>query len=155
MNLKATSTYNGALGFTWNNKIVDVYWGGNMSYTPDAIMTSILPLQQADGSYLYVWKPENQKSFTSYFAYTTLVFHIIPEIFDVQGELQYQHLRSRGLDYSHDFEPLHYGLTASLNLKKWYVEYSVQHRRFPSVIETYTRRSAESLPITAITASFV
>lgn len=69
--LKATSTYNGALGFTWNNKIVDVYWGGNMSYTPDAIMTSILPLQQADGSYLYVWKPENQKSFTSYFAYTT------------------------------------------------------------------------------------
>ena len=49
--LKATSTYNGALGFTWNNKIVDVYWGGNMSYTPDAIMTSILPLQQADGSY--------------------------------------------------------------------------------------------------------
>lgn len=120
--LKATSTYNGALGFTWNNKIVDVYWGGNMSYTPDAIMTSILPLQQADGSYLYVWKPENQKSFTSYFAYTTLVFHIIPDIFDVQGELQYQHLRSRGLDYSHDFEPLHYGLTASLNLKKWYVE---------------------------------
>lgn len=68
--LKATSTYNGALGFTWNNKIVDVYWGGNMSYTPDAIMTSILPQQQADGSYLYVWKPENQKSFTSYFAYT-------------------------------------------------------------------------------------
>ncbi len=121
--LKATSTYNGALGFTWNNKIVDVYWGGNMSYTPDAIMTSILPQQQADGSYLYVWKPENQKSFTSYFAYTTLVFHVIPDIFDIQGELQYQHLRSRGLDYSHDFEPLHYGLTASLNLKKWYVEY--------------------------------
>lgn len=121
--LKATSTYNGALGFTWNNKIVDIYWGGNMSYTPDAIMTSILPQQQADGSYLYVWKPENQKSFTSYFAYTTLVFHVIPDIFDIQGELQYQHLRSRGLDYSHDFEPLHYGLTASLNLKKWYVEY--------------------------------
>ena len=121
--LKATSTYNGALGFTWNNKIFDVYWGGNMSYTPDAIMTSILPLQQADGSYLYVWKPENQKSFTSYFAYTTLVFHVIPDIFDIQGELQYQHKRSRGLDYSHDFEPLHYGLTASLNLKKWYVEY--------------------------------
>lgn len=67
--LKATSTYYGDLGFTWNNKIVDVYWGGNMSYTPDAIMTSILPQQQADGSYLYVWKPENQKSFTSYFAY--------------------------------------------------------------------------------------
>ena len=63
--LKATSTYYGDLGFTWNNKIVDVYWGGNMSYTPDAIMTSILPQQQADGSYLYVWKPENQKSFTS------------------------------------------------------------------------------------------
>ena len=121
--LKATSTYNGTLGFTWNNKIVDVYWGGNMSYTPDAIMTSILPQQQADGSYLYVWKPENQKSFTSYFAYTNLVFHVIPDIFDIQGELQYQHLRSRGLDYSHDFEPLHYGLTASLNLKKWYVEY--------------------------------
>lgn len=121
--LKATSTYNGTLGFTWNNKIVDVYWGGNMSYTPDAIMTSILSQQQADGSYLYVWKPENQKSFTSYFAYTTLVFHVIPDIFDIQGELQYQHLRSRGLDYSHDFEPLHYGLTASLNLKKWYVEY--------------------------------
>lgn len=57
--LKATSTYYGDLGFTWNNKIVDVYWGGNMSYTPDAIMTSILPQQQADGSYLYVWKPEN------------------------------------------------------------------------------------------------
>lgn len=78
--LKATSTYYGDLGFTWNNKIVDVYWGGNMSYTPDAIMTSILPQQQADGSYLYVWKPENQKSFTSYFAYTTLVFHVIPDI---------------------------------------------------------------------------
>lgn len=57
--LKATSAYYGDLGFTWNNKIVDVYWGGNMSYTPDAIMTSILPQQQADGSYLYVWKPEN------------------------------------------------------------------------------------------------
>lgn len=121
--LKATSTYYGDLGFTWNNKIVDVYWGGNMNYTPDAIMTSILPQQQADGSYLYVWKPENQKSFTSYFAYTTLVFHVIPDIFDIQGELQYQHMRSRGLDYSHDFEPLHYGLTASLSLKKWYVEY--------------------------------
>lgn len=101
--LKATSTYYGDLGFTWNNKIVDVYWGGNMSYTPDAIMTSILPQQQADGSYLYVWKPENQKSFTSYFAYTTLVFHVIPDIFDIQGELQYQHMRSHGLDYSHDF----------------------------------------------------
>lgn len=122
--LKATSAYNASLGFTWNHKIVDVYWGGSMSYTPDAIMTSILPQQQqADGSYLYVWKPENQKSFTSYFAYTTLVLHVIPDIFDVQGELQYQHLKSRGLDYSHDFEPLHYGLTASLSLKKWYVEY--------------------------------
>ncbi len=122
-NLKATSTYNGSLDFTWNNKKFDVYWGGNMSHTPNAIMTSILPQLQADGSYLYVWKPENQKSFTSYFAYTTLVFHVIPDIFDVQGELQYQHLRSRGLDYSHDFEPLHYGLTASLSLRKWYIEY--------------------------------
>lgn len=121
--LKSTSTYNASLGFTWNNKIVDVYWGGNMNHTPDAIMTSILPQKQTDGSYLYVWKPENQKSFTSYFAYTTLVFHVIPDIFDVQGELQYQYFKSRGLDYSHDFEPLHYGITASLSLKKWYVEY--------------------------------
>lgn len=121
--LKATSTYNASIGFTWSHKIVDVNWGGSLSHTPDAIMTSITPLKQSDGSYLYVWKPENQKSFTTYFAYTNCTFHIIPDIFDIQGELQYQHLKSRGLDYSHDFEPLHYGISAYFNLKKWYIVY--------------------------------
>lgn len=121
--LKATSTYQGALDFSWNHKWFDLYWGGNMSHTPDAIMTSVAPTQQADGSYLYVWKPENQKSFSSYFAYTSLTLHLIKDVLDVQGELHYQHFKSRGLSYSHDYEPLHYDFYVSLNLKNWYIDY--------------------------------
>lgn len=123
--LKATSTYNTALNFAWNHKLFDLNWGGSLGYTPDAIMTSIIPQQQASGNYLYVWKPENQKSFTSYFAYSNLTLHIIKDVFDIQGELHYQHLKSRGLDYSHDFEPLHYGVSLSLLLNKWYFEYTL------------------------------
>lgn len=121
--LKATSTYQGSLDFSWNHKWFDLYWGGNMSHTPDAIMTSVTPTKQSDGSYLYVWKPENQKSFSNYFAYTSLTLHVIKDVLDVQGELHYQHFKSRGLNYSHDYEPLHYGIAASLNLKNWYIEY--------------------------------
>ena len=123
--LKATSTYNTALNFAWNHKLFDLNWGGSLGYTPDAIMTSIIPQQQASGNYLYVWKPENQKSFTNYFAYSNLTLHIIKDVFDIQGELHYQHLKSRGLDYSHDFEPLHYGVSLSLLLNKWYFEYTL------------------------------
>lgn len=121
--LKATSTYRGALDFSWNHKLFDLSWGGNLNYTPDAIMTSICLQKQKDGSFLYVWKPENQKSFSSYFAYTNLTLHLIKDVLDIQGELQYVHYKSRGLNYSHDTEPLHYGLSVFLMLKKWYIEY--------------------------------
>lgn len=147
--LTPTSTYKASLGFTWNSKIVYINWGGNLSHTPDAIMTSIIPQKQTDGSYLYIWKPENQKSFSSYFAYTNMTFHIIPNVFDIQGELHYQHLKSRGIDYSHDFEPLHYGISAYLQLKKWSVEYN-----FSNAWETLygeTRSAGENTSLLSVT----
>lgn len=119
-NLQPTSTYTNSIRFSWRRPWLDLYWGGSITYTPDAIMNSITYDDKSD---LYIWKPENQKSNTSYFAHTTAVVHIIKDVLDVQGELQYNHIKSRGLSYSLDYDPWHYGLYAFLNLKKWYIQY--------------------------------
>lgn len=116
--LQPTSTYTNSIRFSWERPWIDLYWGGNITYTPDAIMNTISYDEKND---LYIWKPENQKNNTSYFAHTTAVFHVIKDVFDIQGELQYNHIKSRGLTYSHDYEPLHYGINFSLTLGKWFV----------------------------------
>lgn len=118
--LQPTSRYYNSIDFSWNRPLFDLYWGGSLTYTPDAIMNSIIYDEQED---LYVWKPENQKSNTSYFAYVTGVLHVIKDVLNIQGELHYTHVKSRGNDYRHDYEPLHYGFSADLSLGRWYVEY--------------------------------
>lgn len=73
------STYNNVLTVTWGRPLFDLQLYGRVWYAPDIIMTSIQPEQQQDGTWLYAYKPENQKSFTQEDVQAQLTIHAIKD----------------------------------------------------------------------------
>lgn len=122
--LTTTYSYSNSLSIGWNHPwfYFNVY--GAWYQWPNAIMTSIMPQKQADGSYLFVWKPENQRRYTEWYGSASITVHAIKNVLDLTAQANYTHDESRGLAYSHNFNDWNYYLSASLMLNRWNVEAS-------------------------------
>ena len=103
-NLKPYLNYKNALSITWSVPFVEFYVEGSWTYADKPIASTIVPEQREDGSYLFVNKPENQKSHSFQRFLVLPTFHIIKDHLDVSLYGEYANTRTKGWDYKHRFE---------------------------------------------------
>lgn len=121
--LKPFTGYNNTLSASWNIPLMSVYLEGNWTYYDKPIATSILPEKQEDGSYLFVSKPENQKSHDYKHLLLTPEVHLIKDHLDLNLMCEYQNVKTKGLDYSHEFNYFSYGAEIRYMTGNWNIGY--------------------------------
>ena len=121
--LKPFTGYNNTLSASWNIPLMSVYLEGNWTYYDKPIATSILPEKREDGSYLFVSKPENQKSHDYKHLLLTPEVHLIKDHLDLNLMCEYQNVKTKGLDYSHEFNYFSYGAEIRYMTGNWYIGY--------------------------------
>lgn len=121
--LKPFTGYNNTLSASWNIPLMSVYLEGNWTYYDKPIATSILPEKREDGSYLFVSKPENQKSHDYKHLLLTPKVHLIKDHLDLNLMCEYQNVKTKGLDYSHEFNYFRYGAEIRYMTGNWYIGY--------------------------------
>lgn len=121
--LKPFTGYNNTLSASWNIPLMSVYLEGNWTYYDKPIATSILPEKREDGSYLFVSKPENQKSHDYKHLLLTPEVHLIKDHLDLNFMCEYQNVKTKGLDYSHEFNYFSYGAEIRYMTGNWNIGY--------------------------------
>ena len=121
--LKPFTGYNNTLSASWNIPLMSVYLEGNWTYYDKPIATSILPEKREDGSYLFVSKPENQKSHNYKHLLLTPEIHLIKDHLDLNLMCEYQNVKTKGLDYSHEFNYFSYGAEIRYMTGNWNIGY--------------------------------
>lgn len=121
--LKPFTGYNNTLSASWNIPLMSVYLEGNWTYYDKPIATSILPEKREDGSYLFVSKPENQKSHEYKHLLLTPEVHLIKDHLDLNLMCEYQNVKTKGLDYSHEFNYFSYGAEIRYMTGNWNIGY--------------------------------
>lgn len=121
--LKPYTGYNNTLSASWNIPLMSVYLEGNWAYYDKPIATSILPEKREDGSYLFVSKPENQKSHNYKHLLLTPRVHLIKDHLDLNLMCEYQNVKTKGLDYSHEFNYFSYGAEIRYMTGNWNIGY--------------------------------
>lgn len=121
--LKPFTGYNNTLSASWNIPLMSVYLEGNWTYYAKPIATSILPEKREDGSYLFVSKPENQKNHDYKHLLLTPEVHLIKDHLDLNLMCEYQNVKTKGLDYSHEFNYFSYGAEIRYMTGNWNIGY--------------------------------
>ena len=121
--LKPFTGYNNTLSAFWNIPLMSVYLEGNWTYYDKPIATSILPEKREDGSYLFVSKPENQKNHDYKHLLLTPKVHLIKDHLDLNLMCEYQNVKTKGLDYSHEFNYFRYGTEIRYMTGNWNIGY--------------------------------
>ena len=121
--LKPFTGYNNTLSASWNIPLMSVYLEGNWTYYDKPIATSILPEKREDGSYLFVSKPKNQKSHDYKHLLLTPEVHLIKDHLDLNLMCEYQNVKTKGLDYSHEFNYFSYGAEIRHMTGNWNIGY--------------------------------
>ena len=121
--LKPFTGYNNTLSASWNIPLMSVYLEGNWTYYDKPIATSILPEKREDGSYLFVSKPENQKSHNYKHLLLTPEIHLIKDHLDLNLMCEYQNVKTKSLDYSHEFNYFSYGAEIRYMTGNWNIGY--------------------------------
>lgn len=121
--LKPFTGYNNTLSASWNIPLMSVYLEGNWTYYDKPIATSILPEKLDDGSYLFVSKPENQKNHDYKHLLLTPEVHLIKDHLDLNLMCEYQNVKTKGLDYSHEFNYFSYGAEIRYMTGNWNIGY--------------------------------
>lgn len=121
--LKPFTGYNNTLSASWNIPLMSMYLEGNWTYYDKPIATSILPEKREDGSYLFVSKPKNQKSHNYKHLLLTPEVHLIKDHLDLNLMCEYQNVKTKGLDYSHEFNYFSYGAEIRYMTGNWNIGY--------------------------------
>ena len=121
--LKPFTGYNNTLSASWNIPLMSVYLEGNWTYYDKPIATSILPEKREDGSYLFVSKPENQKNHDYKHLLLTPEVHLIKDHLDLNLMCEYQNVKTKGLDYFHEFNYFRYGAEIRYMTGNWNIGY--------------------------------
>lgn len=121
--LKPFTGYNNTLSASWNIPLMSVYLEGNWTYYDKPIATSILPEKREDDSYLFVSKPKNQKSHNYKHLLLTPEVHLIKDHLDLNLMCEYQNVKTKGLDYSHEFNYFSYGAEIRYMTGNWNIGY--------------------------------
>ncbi len=123
-NLKPYQSYKNALSATWNVLFAELYVEGSWTYVDKPIASTIMPELREDGSYLFVNKPENQKSHSFQRLLALPTFHIVKNHLDVSLYGEYNNTRTRGMDYQHRFDFWRWGGSAKWMQGNWNVDAS-------------------------------
>lgn len=121
--LKPYTGYENVVSASWNIPFMSVYLEGKWVYNDKPIATSIIPELREDGSYLFVSKPENQKSHDYKHLLLSPNIHLIKDHLDLNFMCEYQNVRTKGLDYSHTFNYFHYGGELMFMSGNWNIGY--------------------------------
>lgn len=121
VNLKPYTGYQAYFVGTWNVPLLSLWFNAGISYSPDAIMTTFYAVQQDNGEYMIVSRPENQRAYISKWTRANFTLHAIKDVLDVSLYGAYQRYDSRGLTYRHTFNSWRWGAEASLMLGNWTV----------------------------------
>lgn len=121
VNLKPYASYSAYFVCTWDLPLFSWWINGGVAYAPDIIMSSYIPEQQTDGSYLIVSRPENQRNLIQKWARTSFTLHAIKDVLDLGLYGAFQRYDSRGLTYRHTFNSWRWGAEANLMLGNWTV----------------------------------
>ena len=121
--LKPYTGYSNTVSASWNIPFMSVYLEGNWFYNDKPIVTSIIPEQREDGSYLFVSKPENQKSHNYKRVMLAPDLHIIKNHLDLNFMCEYQNAKTKGMDYAHEFNYFRYGGNIRFMSGNWNVSY--------------------------------
>lgn len=127
--LEPYNNYSQLLSVSWDISLLSFVTQGAYQHSPKVIMTSIIAQQQPDGSYLYIWRPENQKKYDHLQWYASLTIHAIKDVLDIQGETVYTSYKTRGNSYAHNFDNWQYYLSMDLTLGKWNANYAFGNAR--------------------------
>lgn len=81
-----------------------LWLNGGLNYASDIIMSSLIPEQQADGSYIITSRPENQRAMIQKWTRAGLTVHAIKDVLDFYLYGGYVRYDSRGLTYRHKYD---------------------------------------------------
>ena len=121
INLKPYTGYQAYFTGTWNVPLLSLWVNAGITYAPDVIMTTYNAVQQDNGEYMIVSRPENQRAFYDKWVRGNLTLHAIKDVLDISLYGCYDRYDSRGLTYRHTFNSWRYGFETSLMLGNWTV----------------------------------
>lgn len=121
VNLKPYTGYQAYFTGTWNVPLLSLWVNAGITYAPDVIMTTYNAVQQDNGEYMIVSRPENQRAFYDKWVRGNLTLHAIKDVLDISLYGCYDRYDSRGNTYRHTYNAWQWGAEASLMLGNWTV----------------------------------
>ncbi len=121
VNLKPYTGYQAYFTGTWNVPLLSLWVNAGITYAPDVIMTTYNAVQQDNGEYMIVSRPENQRAFYDKWVRGNLTLHAIKDVLDISLYGCYDRYDSRGNTYRHTYNAWQWGAEASLMLRNWTV----------------------------------
>ena len=121
VNLKPYTVYQAYFTGTWNVPLLSLWVNAGITYAPDVIMTTYNAVQQDNGEYMIVSRPENQRAFYDKWVRGNLTLHAIKDVLDISLYGCYDRYDSRGNTYRHTYNAWQWGAEASLMLGNWTV----------------------------------
>lgn len=121
VNLKPYTGYQAYFTGTWNVPLLSLWVNAGITYAPDVIMTTYNAVQQDNGEYMIVSRPENQRAFYDKWVRGNLTLHAIKDVLDISLYGCYDRYDSRGNTYRHTYNAWQWGAEANLMLGNWTV----------------------------------
>ena len=110
--------YTNMLQVTWRLPRIEFFTIGAYSNAPHAIMTSVERKRQDDGTYIFVFRPNNEDSYQNVTWRGQAIVHVVPNVFDLRAEVGYEFYKTVAESYTHTLNSLEYGLMADINLAR-------------------------------------
>lgn len=121
INLKPYTGYQAYFTGTWNVPLLSLWVNAGITYAPDVIMTTYNAVQQDNGEYMIVSRPENQRAYYDKWVRGNLTLHAIKNVLDISLYGCYDRYDSRGNTYRHTYNAWQWGAEANLMLGNWTV----------------------------------
>lgn len=121
VNLKPYTVYQAYFTGTWNVPLLSLWVNAGITYAPDVIMRTYNAVQQDNGEYMIVSRPENQRAYYDKWVRGNLTLHAIKNVLDISLYGCYDRYDSRGNTYRHTYNAWQWGAEANLMLGNWTV----------------------------------
>ncbi len=114
------------LSFYWNTSLFNFRYSSTLLYSSHPVFSTVSPEIQDNGSYIFISKPENQKSLLNTLNMMYLNFHAIKDVLDICAYGAFSTYRNEGNDYLHKYNSWWGGGSVTLMLGNWDISYSFE-----------------------------
>ncbi len=115
--LQPYRSYNNRVQLNWGNKLFTTQLSGGYLYYKNPIMSEVSRVDQTDGSYMFVYAVDNQKSFSRWNGQLYVKMNVIPDRLTLSGYGGVGSYNSEGNSYSHHYTSWYGGGSASFDYK--------------------------------------